>query len=106
MDDTELIQRLNNELEMELPQHLPEQALVQKLSEFINHLIQADFQKLVRILYKADVNEDRLKLLLQKHAHEDAAPVIANLIIEREQQKINSRRQFSNRENIPEEEKW
>ena len=106
MDNRELIQRLNRELQTGLPQSISSNDLVQKLSEFINHLIQTDFQKLVSILYRADVSETKLKLLLGQNSGRDAAPVIAKLIIEREQQKINSKSQFTGNESISDEEKW
>jgi hypothetical protein len=44
---------------------------------------------------------------LQQHPAQDAATIIADLIIERQLQKIKSRRQFSRRDdNISEEDKW
>ena len=59
------------------------------------------------ILYRIDVNERKLKYLLQENVGEDAAFIIADLIIERQIEKIKSRQQFSRRDdNISEEEKW
>jgi len=53
------------------------------------------------------VNEQKLKSLLQQNPNEDAGNLIATLIIERQEQKIKTRQQFSNQENDPdEEEKW
>ncbi len=51
MVQTELIHILNTELNTELPQVISEENLLQRLSEFINHLIQTNFQQLVLILY-------------------------------------------------------
>ena len=106
MVQNELIHILNTELDTELPQIISEENLLQKLSEFINHLIQTNFQKLVLILYKVDVSENKLKQLLQTESGEDAATIIARLIIEREIQKINSRNLFSHKNDICDEEKW
>ena len=106
MVQNELIYILNTELNTELPQIISEENLLQKLSEFINHLIQTNFQKLVLILYKVDVSENKLKQLLQTESGEDAATIIARLIIEREIQKINSRNLFSHKNDICDEEKW
>ena len=106
MVQNELIHILNIELNTELPQVISEENLLQRLSEFINHLIQTNFQKLVLILYRVDISENKLKQLLQTESGEDAATIIARLIIEREIQKINSRNLFSHKNDICDEEKW
>ena len=106
MVQTELIHILNTELNAELPQDISEENLLQRLSEFINHLIQTNFQQLVLILYRVDVSENKLKQLLQKDSDEDAAVIISKLIIEREIQKINSRNLFRHKNDICDEEKW
>ncbi|MEO6455053.1 MAG: hypothetical protein ABIN97_13310 [Ginsengibacter sp.] len=106
MFNKDLAEALNKQFQTGLLPNISQEELLEKLSELINHLIQTDFEKLVFILYKADISETKLKDLLQRNSQQDAAPVIAKLIIEREQEKIYSRKQFSNRENIPDEEKW
>jgi hypothetical protein len=78
-----------------------------KLSGFINHLITTDFEKLVQLLYRLDIDELKLKKTLQEHPADDAGKMISELIIERQLQKIKSRQQFSRKDNnIDEEEKW
>jgi hypothetical protein len=78
-------------------------AMVEKVNEWIN----TDFQKLVSVLYRIDVNEEKLRQLLEHHHDTDAALVITNAIIERQEQKIKSRRNSPRRENnIDENEKW
>jgi len=70
-------------------------------------LIQSDFQQLILVLYRVDVNEDKLKYLLKENSEENAAIIIADLLIERQSQKIISRQQFNKRGNeIDENEKW
>lgn len=77
------------------------------LAEKINELINNDFQKLVLILYRMDVSEIKLKQLLNENAGTNAAVIIAELMIERQAEKIRSREQFSKRdENISDDEKW
>jgi hypothetical protein len=106
-DQTELIQILNTELAIALPQKTGLSALREKLSVHINHLIQTDFQKLAAILYRVDVSERKLVSLLQENPGADAGPIIADLIIERQLQKIKSRRQFRQPDkDIDENEKW
>ena len=79
----------------------------QMLINRINELIQSDFQQLILVLYRVDVNEDKLKDLLKENSEENAAIIIADLLIERQSQKIISRQQFNKRDNeIDENEKW
>lgn len=79
----------------------------QLLVERINDLLQHDFNKLISILYRADVSETKLQSLLQKHPGQDAAEIIADLLIERQLQKIKSRNEFRpDRDDISDEEKW
>ena len=80
--------------------------LYSNLSAYINSLITDHFDELISLLYRLDVNEKKLKDLLQQHATEDAAGIIAALIIERQEQKIKTRELFRPSHNIPEEERW
>ena len=69
--------------------------------------IGSSFEKLVSILYRLDVNEKKLKTLLEEKNTDDAGLLIADAIIERQLQKIISRKKFSDfNKDIPEEEKW
>lgn len=81
--------------------------LRQKLSEYINELINTDFEKLVQLLYRLDIDEKKLKKVLHDNPGHNAAEMISDLIIERQLQKIQSRQQFSQRkDDIDENEKW
>lgn len=80
--------------------------LFASLAVYINSLIADHFDELITLLYRLDVNEKKLKDLLQQHAGENTADIIAGLIIERQEQKIKTREQFKTYTNIPEEEKW
>ncbi len=81
--------------------------LLQLLSDKINHLIVHDFDKLISILYRADIDEKKLNYILAENKNEDAGKLIALLFIERQMQKIKSREAFRNSsENDSEEERW
>ena len=60
-----------------------EQLGTSDLIAFINDCIQHDFNKLVQLLYRIDVSEEKLKYILQLNPNEDAAKLIAAVIIER-----------------------
>lgn len=107
MENTELINLLNNELPLEIAEQRSYAEIHTQLSDYINKLIKDDFEKLVGYLYRIDVSEQKLKSLLQQNPNENAGDIIATLIIERQQQKIKTRQQFSQRDNkFDTEEKW
>ncbi len=77
------------------------------LVEQVNHLIVSDFNRLVSILYRLDISEKKITALLDHNQNEDAAVLIAGLMVERQVEKIRSRQQYGRRDNdIAEEEKW
>jgi len=79
----------------------------QLLIEKINDLVANDFQKLFSILYRMDVSEVKLRALLRDNSGIDAGILIADMMIEREAQKIKSREAFRKKNGeIDEEEKW
>lgn len=78
----------------------------QILIDTINDLLNNDFQKLISILYRVDVSENKLRHLLNTNPNEDAAKIIAALLIERQKQKIESRNNTSKNNSIPDDEKW
>jgi hypothetical protein len=57
-------------------------------------------------LYLVDVSEKKLKNLLSLHPQTDAAEIIAGLLIERQEEKKESRASFKKDRDIPEDEKW
>ena len=65
------------------------------MAEKINAMITGDFSALIRILYRVDVSESRLRQLLQENKATDAGRLIARLILERQWQKILTRREYS-----------
>ena len=76
------------------------------LAAHINHLIQADFHRLVAWLYRLDISESKLKQTLDENTDKDAGELIAALVIERQLQKLKTRQDFKSREDIPDDEKW
>jgi hypothetical protein len=104
MDQEEALRLAANELELTTKHsYFDKQSLVDR----INELLDNNFDKLVTLLYRIDVNEDKLRSLLDQNNGQDAATIIADLIIERQVQKIKSREQFRQKDDtINEEEKW
>jgi hypothetical protein len=101
-----IVAGINNSLELELKESISMDELKNLLSGHIHHLINNNFNKLVGILYRIDVSETKLRKLLEGNPAEDAGMIIAELIIERQIQKINSRKENKSNNIIPEDDKW
>lgn len=103
----ELVPDINQALELALPETTSAEALKEKLSLQINELINHDFEKLVFYLYRIDVDEARMRALLAHKEGEGAAGLIAELVIERQLQKIKARNEFKQKATEGNgEEKW
>lgn len=105
-DGTELVHLINNDLRLQLATSLSLEELKEKMVIEINEMINHDFEKLVSLLYRIDVDENKMKYLLQQGQGENAATLITDLIIERQLQKIRNRNGSKTDKDIPEDEKW
>lgn len=90
----DIIPSLNKELSLQLSEQLAMDELEQQLTLHINHLINTDFEKLIYYLYRIDVNETKMKQLLQQQGGENAAQLIARLIIDRQLEKIKFKSEY------------
>ena len=107
MNNSLLIEALQKEFSLSVPGKISFAEIKEMLSSHINYLITNNFNLLVSLLYRIDVNETKLKNLLKDNPGEDAGRIIAELIIERQLQKIKTRQQFNQRDStIPDEETW
>ena len=103
-----------NELLLQLARYWEINAPGKSFSEFesqlaarINQLVNEDFNKLISILYRLDIDEYALRNLLQDVNANDAGTIIAGMVIQRQLQKNKSRQEFRQRDgNIDEAEKW
>src|SRR5690242_2417904 len=77
-----------------------------KLMDLLNELINNDFEALIQLLYRIDVNEKKIRDLLNENDSKDAASVIADLVIERQLQKIESRKNYRSKNDNSNEERW
>ena len=102
----DLVSDINQSLEISLPVTISGEELREKLVAHINYLINKNFERLVYYLYRIDVNESKMRHLLEQKEGENAAALIADLIIERQLQKIESRKKTEPDKNTPDEEKW
>lgn len=75
-----------------------ESELTDLLAEAIFKLIQKNLEQLFSILYRLDVNEEKVHLALAPNAQAPPNLLIAQLIIEREKQKAESRLRYRHEE--------
>jgi len=101
----DLVQLINTELDTNFPE-LSQEDIFTPLSEYLNHLINNDFQKLLYHLYRIDISEQKLQKLLADNPDKNAGDIIAHLIIERQLQKLESRKKYSSPPADADEEKW
>jgi hypothetical protein len=77
-----------------------------RLAQLLNEAVLYDFDNVVRLLYRVDVFEKKLKAALAESAT-DAGTVIARLLLEREKEKVESRKKYRQPdEDIPEDDRW
>jgi hypothetical protein len=100
-----LLSELSNKLEIDLPEKRSLEELKVFLSGYIDHLISNNPDKLVSILSRVDVSEKELKANLQ-NKEENASSIMAQMIIERQMEKIKTRERYRSNDDISEDEKW
>ena len=70
----------------------PDHTYKKKIYDAVNYLLIHNFDKLVNILYRVDVSENKLKTALKNNRETDAALVITDLLIQRQAEKLNTRK--------------
>ena len=85
---------------------LDERNLAEQLTEEINYLINNDFNRLIFILYRVDVSEQKVRKILSENTDVSTAKQIALLLIERQLEKLEKRNTGNTSIDIPDDEKW
>lgn len=73
---------------------LDENALLELFTKRVEEMMRDDLGLLLSSLYRLDVEEDKIQIAL-KSSSVPAAEGIASLIIERQKEKINTRKKYS-----------
>lgn len=81
-----------------------ENQLLKLLTRYIQELIDTDFQYFLWMLYKIDVNENKVKETIKKNP-QNSSEIIAKLIIERVKEKIITREKYK-AEDESEDDDW
>lgn len=91
---------INNKLQIKdvSPSTHSEEEQFERLSQYLNDLIDYDFNKLISILYREDVSEQKVREAIAKNdAQHPAGSILARLLIEREIQKIELRAKYNSK---------
>ena len=94
---TDIKQLLTSQLQVDgvaLKKILSLEELLVWMTQYIDQLISNDFDALMLLLYRIDVSEQKVKSMLADNNGINAARIIAELIIKRQQQKIFSRSHY------------
>jgi hypothetical protein len=97
---------VNKDFELAESDFISEEDLERALSVVIHRMIDRDLEKLFSILYRLDVNEQKVHAALRKN--NDIAPhiAIAKLIIKRHKEKLESRLKYKQDKDDDSVEKW
>ena len=74
------------------------EALKSLLTKQVSYLLERNFERLLQAMYRIDVPEQRFRASLTS---DDPAGQIAELVLQRELQKVETRRWYANRANTP-----
>ena len=103
--EPKIISEISASLEIDLSSKASYDEIRFALSDRINYLITHDLNKLVAILYRIDINEKLLRTKLETE-EKDAGAVIAEMILERQIQKLQTKQEFRSDDSISGEDKW
>lgn len=71
-----------------------EDAQKSELERIINYLLDHDMERLLQVLYRIDVHEEKVKEVMTTYAVEELAAELAQLVIERLRQKVYYRNKY------------
>lgn len=81
--------------DFEVEEGLPADMIREKMIHAFSWLLDNDISKMMNILYRADVDEDKLKSLLVSRSQLPSAEVIADEYISRLKQKVETWKKYS-----------
>jgi hypothetical protein len=94
MDDNGALIRIIGK-DFELEEELADEQIREKMIYAFSWLLDNDISKMMNILYRADVDEDRLKSLLISRSQLPSAEVVADEYIRRQKQKVETWKKYS-----------
>ena len=94
----EVVQLLSFDFQLDpdhfLPVHDGFEKLRNKVKHVIDHLLQTDFEKLLNIMYRLDIDESKFKAVISGTYGNDVSGKLAEFVIERELKKMETRKRY------------
>jgi hypothetical protein len=81
--------------DFEIEEDISAESLRLKMIHAFTYLLDNDISRMMNILYRADVDEEKLKSLLISTSELPSAEVIADAYIERQKQKVETWKKYS-----------
>jgi len=81
----------------ENPEHKNFKDVIVWLQKEIQYLLDNNFEKLLNIMYRIDIGEDRFREALSNQRSKDISYELAELVVERELQKVRSRKKYQSK---------
>ncbi|QSE97677.1 hypothetical protein [Fulvivirga lutea] len=81
--------------ESDLPSVKAVEDLRAALLKIVSYLLNNDFEKFILAMYRIDISETKVKTILATSDPENIASELTDLIIERELQKVETRKKYS-----------
>lgn len=94
MEDFKSLSRIVS-TDFEVDDILSEDLLRVRLIEAFAYLLDNNISKMMNILYRTDVNEEKLKALLISNSNLPSAEVVADAYISRQKEKVETRKKYS-----------
>ena len=79
----------------DVPENITESHLREILVKTFEYLVEDDFPKLLQVLYRADVDQYKLKDLLENTEGKSTAEIIADAYITRQKAKVETWKKYS-----------
>lgn len=100
----ETIEVLKNTYELSIPDTVSEEDLVNALEQKIAELMNRNTEAFLQLMYRLDISEQKLQHAL--HGLEIPSLAVARLVVERQMQKIKSRKMFGKESGSDEKLQW
>ncbi|MCB0686580.1 MAG: hypothetical protein KDC53_08645 [Saprospiraceae bacterium] len=94
MDDEDLFELIKSQGLPELNQDQSEEELIDFMSQRIEALLAGDFEALMSMMYRLDVDEAKIRKALAPHNPENPARSLARLIVQRQMKRMATREKY------------
>ncbi len=82
------------------PSRLEREALIEELGRRVDFLLRHDLDRLMTSMYMLDVPEEKFAEAVQRPPHERPARILAEIILEREVEKMQTRQRYARKERL------